>query len=164
MPVVCVQHISEGFLPGLVEWLAQECRLRVAIAQAGGMPAPGFIFFPQEQSHLKLDLRGRFVISLEPPVDGHRPSITVTMRSAAACYGSGVLGILLTGMGKDGAEGMLNIARAGGITVAQDEASCVVFGMPKVAIELGAVRYVMSPKEMAGTLGNGISAFRVKHD
>jgi len=74
------------------------------------------------------------------------------------------MGILLTGMGKDGAEGMLNIARAGGITIAQDEASCVVFGMPKVANELGAARYVMSPREMANTLRHGLNPNRVKSD
>jgi two-component system chemotaxis response regulator CheB len=164
VPVVCVQHISEGFLKGLVEWLASACRMKVRIAQTGEMPAPGVIYFPQERTHLKLDPQGRFVISLEPPVDGHRPSITATMRSVAARYGSGVMGVLLTGMGKDGAEGMLNIARAGGITIAQDEASCVVFGMPKQAIELGAARYVMSPKEMADTLRNGLSANMVKRD
>jgi two-component system chemotaxis response regulator CheB len=156
LPIVCVQHISEGFLPGLLEWLAAECRMQVRLAGAGEKPLPGIIYFPPEQHHLQFDQKGRFVTSQEPPVDGHRPSVSLTMQSAAASYGPGVLGILLTGMGKDGAEGLLDIARAGGITIAQDEASAVVFGMPKQAIEIGAAKYVMSLTEVANTLRNGV--------
>ncbi len=89
---------------------------------------------------------------------GHRPSVTLTMRSAAASYGPGVLGVLLTGMGRDGAEGLLDIARAGGITIAQDEASSVVFGMPKQAIELGAAQHVMSLTQVAESLKTGLRA------
>jgi two-component system chemotaxis response regulator CheB len=156
LPIVCVQHISEGFLPGLLEWLTSECRMRVRVAGAGEKPLPGIIYFPPEQHHLQFDQQGRFVTSQEPPVGGHRPSVSLTMRSAAASYGPEVLGILLTGMGKDGAEGLLDIARAGGITIAQDEASSVVFGMPKQAIELGAAKYVMSLTEVADALKKGI--------
>lgn len=158
LPIVCVQHISEGFLPGLLDWLTSECRMPVRVAGAGEKPLPGIIYFPPEQHHLQFDQQGRFVTSREPPVDGHRPSVSLTMRSAAASYGPEVLGILLTGMGKDGADGLLDIARAGGLTIAQDEASSVVFGMPKQAIELGAAKYVMSLTEVADTLRNGIGA------
>ncbi|MFH1019731.1 MAG: CheB methylesterase domain-containing protein, partial [Pseudomonadota bacterium] len=158
LPIVCVQHISEGFLPGLLEWLTSECRIPVRVARAGESPLPGIIYFPPEQTHLLFDQQGRFVTSQEPPVDGHRPSVSLTMRSAAASYGPEVLGILLTGMGKDGAEGLLRIAQAGGITIAQDEASSVVFGMPKQAIDLGAAKYVMSLAEVADTLRNGIGS------
>ncbi len=91
-------------------------------------------------------------------MDGHCPSVSLTMQSAAATFGAGVLGILLTGMGKDGAVGLLAIARAGGLTIAQDEASSVVFGMPKQAIELGAAQYVMSLTEMAEALKNAGSS------
>ena len=90
--------------------------------------------------------------SAEPSLNGFRPSITVAMKSVADVYGSKAIGILLTGMGKDGAEGMVAIAQAGGITVAQDEESSVVFGMPKAAIERGAARYVLSPNDIAGML------------
>ncbi len=156
LPIVCVQHISEGFLPGLLAWLTAECRLPVKVAQAGDKPLPGTIYFPPEQTHLLFDQPGNFVTSQEPPKDGHRPSVTLTMRSAAVSYGPEVLGILLTGMGRDGASGLLDIARVGGITIAQDEASSVVFGMPKEAIELGAAKYIMSLTEVAETLKNGI--------
>lgn len=161
LPIVCVQHISEGFLPGLLEWLTSECRLQVRVARAGESPLPGIIYFPPEQTHLLFDRQGRFITSQEPPVDGHRPSVSLTMRSAAASYGPEVLGILLTGMGRDGAAGLLDIARAGGITIAQDEASSVVFGMPKQAIELEAAMYVMSLDEVADTLRNGIGTQRM---
>jgi two-component system, chemotaxis family, protein-glutamate methylesterase/glutaminase len=161
LPIVCVQHISAGFLPGLLKWLNLECRLQVQMACSGEKPRPGVIYFPPDQHHLLFDRQGRFIISQAPPVDGHRPSATVTMKSAAAIYGPAVLGILLTGMGKDGAVGLLDIARAGGITIAQDEASSVVFGMPKQAIALGAARYVMSLNEIADTLKYGVGIQKI---
>lgn len=105
---------------------------------------------------MTFDPQGRFVTSLEPPVDGHRPSITLTMRSAAQCFDRGVVEVLLTGMGKDGADGLQAIARVGGITIAQDESTCVVFGMRRQAIELGAAQSVMSLEEVADTLNNGL--------
>lgn len=152
LPVLCIQHISDGFLQGLVDWLSSKCRLTIKIAQPGELPSPGTIYFPQEGTHLKIDGSGRIAASSEPPFDGHRPSITVTMRSAAHYYGSSVSGVLLTGMGKDGAEGMQDIAKAGGVTIAQNEESSVVFGMPKQAIELGAARFVLAVDEIAEVL------------
>jgi two-component system, chemotaxis family, protein-glutamate methylesterase/glutaminase len=143
LPIICIQHISEGFLQGLVDWLSSLCRMKVEIAKAGAVPQPGTIYFPQEETHLKIDGTGRFVLSAEPPFDGHRPSVTVTMRAIAKYYGNSAFGVLLTGMGKDGAEGLLAIKKAGGITIAQDETSSIVFGMPKQAIELDAAGYIV---------------------
>ncbi len=157
-PVVCIQHISEGFLQGLVEWLTSMCRVKILIARAGDLLLPGTVYFAPEGVHLKFDNRGRFSTSMEPAVNGHRPSVTVTMKSAAEYYGSGVVGVLLTGMGNDGAAGMLAIVEAGGLTVAQDEGSSIVFGMPKVAIEMGAASYVAPLDKIADTL---INRFRV---
>jgi len=152
LPVVCIQHISVGFLAGLVEWLAEQCRLKFAIAQDGELPLPGTVYFPQEGTQLKIDRGGRFVCSTEPPAYGHRPSITVTMRSLVQHYGSAVIGVLLTGMGNDGAEGMLAIQQAGGATLVQDEESCVVFGMPKQAIELGGAGHILPVEEITAML------------
>jgi len=152
VPILCVQHISEGFLQGLVDWLTTQCILKVQIARSGDKPLPGVIYFPQEKTHLEIDPRGYLVASRKPPVDGHRPSVTTTFKSVAAYYGDAALGVLLTGMGRDGADGMQAIARAGGITIAQDEASSVVFGMPKQAIELGAARYTLPPEEITQAL------------
>jgi two-component system chemotaxis response regulator CheB len=143
LPIVVVQHISKGFLANMVAWLGGSCPLRVSIAQAGELPLRGGVYFAPEGKHLMFDREGRFVLSSDPPLNGHRPSVTQTMRSAVSCHGNGVAGLLLTGMGNDGAEGMQDIARAGGMTIAQDESSCVVFGMPKQAIAMGAVRVVL---------------------
>ena len=143
VPIICVQHIYLGFLRGLMSWLANNCRLSIQIAQVGDQPKPGKIYFPPEQQHLELDAEGRFIYSNAPPFMGHRPSVTVTFKSVAQFYGKTTVGVLLTGMGRDGAEGMHDIASVGGLTITQDEATCVVFGMPKEAINLGAVKKVL---------------------
>jgi two-component system, chemotaxis family, protein-glutamate methylesterase/glutaminase len=142
-PILCVQHISDGFLGGLVSWLGSHCSMVTKIVQAGEIPLAGTIYFPQEGAHLEIDRAGKLVCSHKPPIDGHRPSVTATFRSVAEYYGNGAIGILLTGMGSDGAQGMHEIFAVGGITIAQNEETSVVFGMPKQAIALGAVTYVM---------------------
>jgi two-component system chemotaxis response regulator CheB len=147
-----VQHISHGFLQGLVDWLNSECTLTVTIAQMGQRPQAGQVYFPPEGKHLELDRSGQFWYSSAPPLSGHRPSVTVTFEAVAKFYGRSALGILLTGMGRDGADGMDAIARNGGVTIAQNEATCVVFGMPKEAIALGAARYVLPINDIAPIL------------
>lgn len=151
-PVVVVQHISPGFLAGLVDWLDAQCRLRVKISRSGETAAPGNIYFPQEDTHLVLSERGELVASHAPPIGGHRPSVTMTFNSVAERYGASALAVLLTGMGRDGADGLKAVSRAGGHTIAQDEASCVVYGMPKEAIEMGAARQVLPPPDIARAL------------
>ncbi|MDI9640397.1 chemotaxis-specific protein-glutamate methyltransferase CheB [Oscillatoria amoena NRMC-F 0135] len=152
LPIICVQHISEGFLQGLVDWLEAECQLPVKIAAMGEFPHPQTIYFPPEKRHLELDPQGRFYYSQASPVSGHCPSVTVTFESVASVYGRSSLGILLTGMGRDGAAGLSAIARAGGLTIAQDEQTSVVFGMPREAIALGAAQQVLPIGEIAKTL------------
>ncbi|MFB8787419.1 MAG: chemotaxis-specific protein-glutamate methyltransferase CheB [Potamolinea sp.] len=152
VPIICVQHICLGFLQGLIDWLATSCQLPIQIAQPGNMPKPGNIYFPQEQQHLELDGQGRFICSNAPPWAGHRPSVTVTFNSVAKLYGKATLGILLTGMGRDGAQGMQEIAQAGGFTIAQDEATSVIFGMPKEAINLGAAKQILPIQAIAPML------------
>jgi two-component system chemotaxis response regulator CheB len=152
VPVLCVQHISRGFLHGLVEWLGAQCRLRVKVAEPGETAQPGTVYFPAEGTHLVIDDRGRLSASREDPVDGHRPSVSITFRSVARHYSRAAVAVLLTGMGKDGADGMQSVAQAGGMTIAQDEASCVVFGMPRHAIELGSAQHVLPPPDIARLL------------
>ncbi|MCC2668977.1 MAG: response regulator receiver modulated CheB methylesterase [Armatimonadetes bacterium] len=152
LPVICVQHISNGFLAGLVDWLGGQARVRVKIAESGEQPTGGTVYFPAENSHLELDAHGNLLNTHKPPMDGHRPSITTTMLSVASYYGNSAVGVLLTGMGTDGAAGLLAIAEGGGMTIAQDEASCVVFGMPKDAIARGAAQHVLPPAEIARLL------------
>lgn len=144
VPIVCVQHISQGFLSGLLDWLGSTCPSEFQIAPAGDRPRPGVIYFPPEQFHLEIDANGCFHHSAQPKVDGHRPSVTVLFNSVAQYYRSAAIGILLTGMGRDGAAGLLKLYEAGALTIAQDEASCVVFGMPKEAIALGAARQILA--------------------
>ncbi|MEG4572824.1 chemotaxis-specific protein-glutamate methyltransferase CheB [Microcoleus sp. N3A4] len=143
VPVICVQHISEGFLQGLVDWLGYESKLPVKIAGLGELPQAGVVYFPPEKRHLELDSQGRFIYTEPAPGGGHCPSVTVTFKSVANFYGRAAAGVLLTGMGRDGSEGMLAIAKLGGLTIAQNEATCVVFGMPKEAIALGAAQHVV---------------------
>jgi two-component system chemotaxis response regulator CheB len=152
VPIICIQHISEGFLQGLVDWLGFESKLPVKIAGLGELPQAGVVYFPPEKRHLELDTQGRFIYSEAAPVAGHCPSVTVTFKSVANFYGRAAAGVLLTGMGRDGADGMLAIAQRGGLTIAQDEASCVVFGMPKEAIALGAAEHVLPVSAIAPLL------------
>ena len=143
LPVICVQHISKGFLQGLIDWLASTCQLPIQIAMKGEFPEPGKIYFPPERQHLTLDHHGRFVCAHALPEDSHCPSVTTLFLSIAQIYGRKAIGILLTGMGRDGADGMKAITDAGGLTFAQDESTSVVFGMPREAIALGAASQVL---------------------
>jgi two-component system chemotaxis response regulator CheB len=160
VPIVCIQHIGSNFLSEMVTWLAEVSPLPVRKAAHGETPQMGVVYFAPEDAHLELDDGGRFALSLAAPLDGHRPSVTVTMRSAARCFGAGALGVLLTGMGRDGAEGMVSIAAAGGITIAQDESSSVVYGMPKQAVELGAVQHILPLEQIAPALEALVSRTR----
>ncbi len=153
LPIVCVQHISEGFVSGLVEWLDGCCALRVQLARAGAAPVAGTVWLAPDDVHLCVNAAGRFSVSSAPPLDSHRPSVTTLFESVAASYGAGAVGVLLTGMGSDGAQGLSAISLAGGFTIAQDEASCVVFGMPARAIELGAAQHILPPDAIADLLG-----------
>lgn len=142
VPLLIVQHITAGFVSGLVEWLRLACALPVELAaEAGPFPRPGVYVAPTDRH---LIVRGRaLALTSDPPVSGHRPSATVLFRSVARAYGPAAAGVILTGMGDDGAAGMRDLKRARGITVAQDEATSIVFGMPAEAIGLGIVDHVV---------------------
>lgn len=153
VPIICIQHISDGFLKGFVDWLSTDSQLPIKIVSHNEKPRPGTIYFPQENTHLEIDKKGNMVtVKKHDAVDGHKPSITVTFKSISEYYGKQAVGVLLTGMGKDGAEGLLNIKQEGGFTVAQDEASSVVFGMPRQAILIGAARCVLPLDEITDLL------------
>jgi len=149
VPIVCVQHISEGFLQGLVDWLQSSCTLSIKIAQEGIMPQAGTVYFAPERHHLQISNQGYLQFGPSQPVDGHCPSVTVLFQSIAAYYRRAAIAVLLTGMGRDGAAGMQAVSQAGGLTIAQDEASSVVFGMPKEAIALGCVQQILTPPDIA---------------
>ncbi len=152
VPILCVQHISTGFLDGFINWLKQNCKLNVTLARTGESPQKGNIYFPPERSHLQLDAQGRFYCVDNTPVDGHCPSATVLFQSVASYYRSSCMGILMTGMGRDGAAGLLTMKQKGAYTIAEDEESCVVFGMPQEAIKIDAAKVVLPLNEIASRI------------
>jgi two-component system chemotaxis response regulator CheB len=150
LPIMITQHISLGFLAGLVDWQNSICRLKIKVASIGEMPVPGTVYYAPERHHLEINHQGKLIYANSPPVENQCPSVTTMFRSVAQHYGANAIAVLLTGMGRDGAEGMAAIAQRGGITIAQDEASSTIFGMPKEAIALGVVKYVLDVEEIAG--------------
>ena len=152
LPILCAQHIAQGFMAGLVQWLAGSCALPVRTAPEGEVPQPGCVYFPPDDRHLEIDDQGRLRCSAATGPGGHRPSADLLLNSLARGFGADALGVVLTGMGQDGAQGLLAIHQAGGQTIAQDKASSVVFGMPGSAIALGAAQSVLALDAIAPSL------------
>jgi two-component system chemotaxis response regulator CheB len=143
--VLVIQHMDESFMAAMVGSLRQRCALEIKVAEDGDRLQSGRVLFAPPAAHLTVQPGGRVRIDQREPVTGFRPSVDVTFLSLARVYGARAAGVLLTGMGADGAAGLLAIRQAGGKTMVQDEASCVVFGMPKAAIDLGAVQHTLPP-------------------
>jgi two-component system, chemotaxis family, protein-glutamate methylesterase/glutaminase len=143
VPILIVQHISFGFVGGLASWLNDASALAVKVGQAGEKIQPGTVYVAPDDRHMVVDRVGHLTLSPAPAVGGHRPSVTPLFQSVAESFGPSAIGVILTGMGADGAEGMKALCEAGAMTIAQDQKSCVVFGMPKEAIALNAVRSVV---------------------
>jgi two-component system chemotaxis response regulator CheB len=143
--ILIAQHMPEGFTSSFARRLDALCRISVSEAAGGERVLPGHAYIAPGHSHLLLARSGaNYVTRIEqtPPVNRHRPSVDVLFRSAAQAAGKNAVGVILTGMGKDGAAGMLEMKEAGAHNFAQDEASCVVFGMPREAIALGAAHEI----------------------
>jgi two-component system chemotaxis response regulator CheB len=147
-----VQHMPAQFTRALAERLDGLSAVTVKEAEPGDFPAPGVVLIAPGDRHLTFDERGAVVISDGPPVNACRPSADVTMLSAAAVYGRRTIGVIMTGMGKDGAAGMLAIKRAEGRTLAQDRDTSVIYGMPRAAIDAGAVDHVVPLDDIAKRL------------
>ena len=144
--ILIAQHMPEGFTRSFANRLDKLCQISVKEAEGGERVLPGHAFVAPGHSHLLLTRCGAsYMTRLDqgPPVNGHRPSVDALFKSAAASAGSNAVGVILTGMGKDGAAGMLKMREAGAYNLAQDESSCVVFGMPRAAIELNAAHEVL---------------------
>jgi two-component system chemotaxis response regulator CheB len=153
--IVVVQHMPEGFTEMFAKRLDELCSLRVREAQSGDALQPGQVLICPGSRHLKvkrMPLGDIAILSDEPRVNGHRPSADVLFRSVAEEFHGQAVGVLMTGMGDDGAEGLGAIKQAGGITIAQSEDSCVVYGMPKAAIERGYAQRVVALDVMSATL------------
>jgi two-component system chemotaxis response regulator CheB len=152
IPVVAVQHITPGFAQGFARWLDGETALQVAIAEDGERIKPGRVLIAPDDTHLTVAPGGIARLDHSDPVRGQRPSATRLFNSVARTFGPAAVGVVLTGMGEDGADGLENLRQAGGHVIAQDEESCVVFGMPKAAIERGVVDRIMAPDKIASVL------------
>lgn len=150
--ILITQHMPEAFTKSFADRLNSLCKIEVKEAVHNERVLPGHAYIAPGHSHLLLRRSGANYmteLSQGPPVNRHRPSVDVLFRSAANVAGANALGILLTGMGKDGAQGMLEMRQAGSHTIAQDEASCVVFGMPREAIAIGGAAEVISLQGIA---------------
>ena len=150
--ILITQHMPETFTKSFADRLDTLCKIRVKEAEHRERILPGHAYIAPGHSHLLLQRSGaNYMTALDqgPPVNRHRPSVDVLFHSAAQVAGRNAVGVILTGMGKDGAQGMLEMRDAGGYNFAQDEASCVVFGMPKEAIKVGGVHEVVPLSEMA---------------
>lgn len=138
LPILLVQHISASFLEGFAAWLESIGPSPVEIVRGQSALVPGKIYLAAQDHHLRVD--GALVrVDTSTPVCAQRPSGTVLFESMAVAFGARALGVLLTGMGEDGAEGLLRVQQAGGYTIAEDESTAVVYGMPAEAVRLGAV-------------------------
>jgi two-component system chemotaxis response regulator CheB len=151
-PILIVQHIARGFLPGMVEWLGQTTGQHVHIAAHGAVPLPGHAYIAPDDFQLGVSSGGRLTLARDEPENGLRPSVSWLFRSLADNQGSGAVGVLLTGMGKDGAAELKRMRDRGSMTIAQDRESSVVHGMPGEAIALDAATQVLSPDRIAAAL------------
>ena len=161
MPVAIVQHMPIGFTKPFADRLNTVCRLAVREARDGDALLPGRVLVAPAGQHLVITSERRVSLDAQPSTSTHTPSVDVLMRSAAQSWPGRVLGILLTGMGDDGAKGMAAIRAAGGVTLGESEASCVVYGMPRAARRIGAIEHERSLTEIAAwlaTLGAEVAA------
>lgn len=151
-PILVVQHISKGFLEGLVEWLGNTTRHPVHIASEGERALPGHVYFAPEDLHMGITGSGRIALNASSPENGIRPSVSYLFRSALSSYGSEAVGVLLTGMGRDGADELKMLKDKGAVTIVQDKESSVVHGMPGEALKLEAASYVLAPEKITAAL------------
>ena len=151
-PVLIAQHISDGFVPGMVDWFRKITRMQVKMGANGDELKPGHAYISPSEMHMTVGAGGRIALVERQPSDIFRPSCDRLLMSVAEVFGKRGVGVILTGMGNDGVLGMQRIKQAGGITVAQDEKTSVVFGMPRVAIEAGCIEKVLPIQAIAGAL------------
>jgi two-component system chemotaxis response regulator CheB len=152
VPILIAQHISRGFGEGLVTWLNQQTPLEVRVARHADEPQPGQVFVAPDEAHLTINQMGLVALSQQRAPHGICPSADYLFHSVAQVYGRTAIGVILTGMGSDGAEGLRAMRQSGAHTIAQDQASSIVFGMPAVAIELGAAEQVLPANQIAPAL------------
>jgi two-component system chemotaxis response regulator CheB len=151
LPVVVAQHIADGFVPGLATWLDAACKITVAAAAEGDVLQPGVAYLAATGANMEVDGR-RLRFTKPQPGQLYIPSADTLFESVAVSYAKRAVGVLLTGMGADGARGLKALHDRGAPTICQDEATSTVWGMPKAAIDLGAARAVLPVHEIAGAI------------
>jgi two-component system, chemotaxis family, protein-glutamate methylesterase/glutaminase len=161
-PVLIVQHLHPDFTDGLLEWMSRVSALPVEVARHRQFAEPGHVYLAPGGVHLRLGRRTH--LELDPqPVSVHRPSADVLFTSVAKQAGAASVGVVLTGMGEDGAQGLLSIRRQGGRTLAQDEQTCAVFGMPRAAQRIGAVTELLPLSELAAAIHKAVRTLTRTH-
>lgn len=157
-PVFIVQHIARGFVSGLVSWLGTNCRLRVIVARHGETPAPGTVYVAPDDRHLGMAADGTIALSDASPIGGFRPSADYLFDSIGRVAGARLVSVILTGMGRDGVEGLRTVRRCGGKVLAQNEESSVVYGMAREAVEAGVVHEVLPIESIAARITTLVKA------
>lgn len=157
-PILIVQHMSMGFMEGFVRWIDSMTGFASKIAEAGERFLPARAYFAPDGFHMLAGRDGRIQLAREEPCVGLCPSASRLFLSAAEGFGSAAAGVLLTGMGEDGARELKLMRDSGALTVAQDEESCVVFGMPGAAIKLDAAAYILPPEGIVALLAKAVGA------
>ena len=152
VPILIVQHIAPGFVQGLADWLSGSIGIPVQIACNGQRALPGHVLLAPDDCQMRITAGGLISCTSEPMENGLRPSVSHLFRSVALTHGKRAIGVLLTGMGRDGAEELKLMRERGAVTIAQDKESCVVNGMPGAAVQLDAAIHVCPPLEIAAIL------------
>ncbi len=150
--IVIVQHMAEGFMQGFCDWLAGYSKIPVVLAEEKDYIKPGYIYIAPGEYHLIFDKTGKFEFLDSPPIQGIKPSADLMFNSLGEVFKNRVIGVILTGMGNDGTEGLRVIKEHGGYVISQDEESSLIFGMPKSAIDAGVVDIVMNVSKIPETL------------
>jgi two-component system chemotaxis response regulator CheB len=152
VPILLVQHIARGFLEGFKDWLVKSTGFPVLIAENKGKIIPGYCYIAPNGFQMGVTAAGTIELSNSDPTTILCPSVSHLFQSVADIYGRNAVGVLLTGMGKDGARELKIMKDRGAVTIAQDEASSVIYGMPGSAVNLGAARYILPPEQIAETI------------
>jgi chemotaxis response regulator CheB len=156
--IAVVQHMDEQFASGLAGWLDGQCRLQVRVLREGDGPLPGQVLIASTNNHLIMRADGTFGYAVEPEDSYYHPSVDVFFNSLVQNWRNRCIGVILTGMGSDGARGLSGLRRQGQYTITQDRKSSVVFGMPKAAIELNAAREILPVDQISGKIINLLAA------
>jgi two-component system chemotaxis response regulator CheB len=152
VPILIVQHIAAGFVGSFTEWLGQSSGFPVLEARHGDLLLPGHAYVAPDGCHMGVSTVDRIALSRIAPENGMRPSVAYLFRSIALVFGKSAVGVLLTGMGKDGAVELKTMKEKGAVTIAQDKESSLIHGMPGEAIKINAATYVLPPEEIAGAM------------